>query len=125
MASASEQLTSPAPLIDRAALEQPLRGDVTAVKAFREALKAAGERLGERFKRNKAIETLVAPRAEVVDDVILASWIHFAAGALDSADLVAVGGYGRGELHPQSDIDLLILIESTANNADEAIGRFL
>ena len=29
------------PLIDRAALEQALRGDVRAVKAFRDALKAA------------------------------------------------------------------------------------
>jgi len=125
MASASEQLTPRTPLIDRAALEQALRGDVTAVKAFREALKAAGERLGERFKRNEAIETLVAARALVVDDVILASWIHFAAGALDSADLVAVGGYGRGELHPQSDIDLLVLIENATNKTDEAIGRFL
>src|SRR3970040_1890939 len=112
MASASEQLTSPAPLIDRAALEQPLRGDVTAVKAFREALKAAGEQLGERFKRNEAIETLVAARADVVDDVLRASCIHFAAGALNSANLVAVGVYARGELHPQSDIDLLVLIEN-------------
>ncbi len=115
----------PAPLIDRGALEKALRGDVRAVKAFRDALKIANDQLGERFRRSEAIETLVADRAHVVDDVILASWLHFAESVLDSADLVAVGGYGRGELHPQSDIDLLILIESASNDMDDAIGRFL
>ena len=116
---------TPTPLIDRGALEQALRGDVRAVKAFRDALKAANDRLGERFRRNEAIEALVAGRAQVVDEVILASWIHFAEKVLGSADLVAVGGYGRGELHPQSDIDLLVLIQSASNAMDDAIGRFL
>src|SRR5687768_12068645 len=114
-----------APLIDRAALEQALRGDVRAVKAFRDALKAANDRLAERFRRNEAVETLVADRAHVVDEVILASWRCFAENVLDAADLVAVGGYGRGELHPQSDIDFLVLIESASNKMDDAIGRFL
>ncbi len=93
---------------------------------FREALRQASERLAERFKRNDPIETLVRARAEIVDQIILASWLHFAEELTESADLVAVGGYGRGELHPQSDIDLLVLLEGkTERNADEAIGRFL
>jgi len=112
-------------LIDRGALERALCGEMSAVKAFREALKIANDRLGERFRRNEPVETLVAGRAHVVDEVILACWTHFAGPALDAADLVAVGGYGRGELHPQSDIDLLILIESASNKTDDAIGRFL
>ncbi|HET7130781.1 MAG TPA: [protein-PII] uridylyltransferase [Gammaproteobacteria bacterium] len=117
---------SPPQLIDRAALDRALRGDTTAVGAFRDALREASEGLIQRFKRNDPIEPLVRARAEIVDQVILAAWNHYADELLDSADLVAVGGYGRGELHPHSDIDLLVLLgKPLENDSDEAIGRFL
>jgi [protein-PII] uridylyltransferase len=122
----NERLAADKALIDRGALDRALRGDTTAVAPFREALREASERLAERFKRNEPIETLVRARAEIVDQIILSVWLYFAEDVAVSADLVAVGGYGRGELHPQSDIDLLVLLDGAAeNNADEAIGRFL
>ena len=61
------------------------------------------------FRANIAIETLVAARAQLIDHVLINAWAQH----IDSAQacLVAVGGYGRAELLPHSDIDLLVLYE--------------
>ena len=54
------------------------------------------------------VEALVLARSDGVDVLLKDIWQSF---EMDSKlCLVAVGGYGRGELHLYSDIDLLILI---------------
>ena len=69
---------------------------------------------------------LVRDRARLVDCIITAAWKREAAASLPNAALVAVGGYGRGELHPHSDVDLLVLLdESTSSESADAIARFL
>lgn len=55
------------------------------------------------------IDMLVAARARLVDATLCAIWQLFELDQEAGLALVAVGGYGRRELHPASDIDLLLL----------------
>ena len=58
-----------------------------------------------------------------IDEIIKNIWENF---DINEACLVAVGGYGRGELAPFSDIDLLILTSDNAsNNYVDAISTFV
>jgi len=62
--------------------------------------------LAQRFDAGEAPEPLLRARAAAVDALIRDTW---AQSIPDNANLAlfAVGGYGRGELYPHSDIDLM------------------
>ncbi len=63
------------------------------------------------------IKKLVRERAKHIDKMLIALWQYYALSS--QLCLIAVGGYGRGELHPHSDIDLLILSEKEISDQDK------
>ena len=92
----------------------------------RSALSAAQWRLEARFRRGAPVTALVESRSRFVDGVLALAWQRF--GLDDDARyaLVAVGGYGRRELHPGSDVDLLILTRKAMHGGErEKIKDFL
>jgi [protein-PII] uridylyltransferase len=95
-----------------------------AAAAARSALAEADRALAGRFDRGDDIEALVVARAQAVDALVRAAWSRCIADDAPLA-LFAVGGYGRGELFPQSDIDLLVLAEPGAQAAQhEPLAHF-
>jgi [protein-PII] uridylyltransferase len=93
---------------------------------FRQVLDRGTELLQERFVADEAIEDLVRDRARLVDIALRAAWVRHAGKYAGDLALIAVGGYGRGELHPSSDIDIMVLLpKSDSADWQPDIERFL
>ncbi len=97
------------------------------VAALRAEVKAIQNQLQADYAQNGDALALLRARCVQVDAVLQKLW-H----ALDfpaTLALAAVGGYGRGELYPASDIDLLILLPREASAAlqeklEKLVGHF-
>ncbi|WP_082627160.1 [protein-PII] uridylyltransferase [Colwellia sp. TT2012] len=71
------------------------------------------------------ISDLLSARAAFVDAILTKLWCQHHLDEFQIS-LVAVGGYGRGELHPQSDIDILLLTQEQINvELEEKISSFI
>ena len=124
VASPSADVNSP--LFDDRAFERTLLSGKDPIPLFRKVLKSAHTRLQERFQCGVPAHALVRQRATLIDQILVQAWHRFELTGDERLALVAVGGYGRGELHPSSDIDLLILLpESTADVASKALQEFI
>ncbi len=89
-------------------------------------LQALHEDVRERLRRGAGGRELVDAMTRGVDALIVDTWRSWAPVAARKADLVAVGGYGRGDLAPRSDWDICILLPADGGEAlEEEIAAFL
>jgi len=90
------------------------------VAQWKKRLNADRDALRDRFQARKSAANLLRSHAGLIDRQLKEVW---AGGAMPrNVVLAAVGGYGRGELFPCSDVDLLILLPAPA---DAALARKL
>ena len=97
-----------------------------SARGFRQVLETGAEQIKQRFVEDDVIEDLIHDRAFLVDIVLRAAWKRHARKHADDLALIAVGGYGRGELHPCSDIDIMVLLpKSDSSDWQPDIEKFL
>src|SRR5262245_52685213 len=124
MASLDEELEAnettvlrSAPWLRLALLPDRLAAASYSPDAFRKELQEAHAELAERFRADESVEILVHARADLIDAVLREVWRSQLPAGYETWALAAVGGYGRGELHPHSDVDILILVPQAPDDA--------
>ena len=110
-----EELASPTQASDPpweylAAMQPQLAANPQDVATFRNALTEGDNRLKQRFLDDEPVERLVRDRARLVDALLKTAWSMHVGEHVRDVALIAVGGYGRGELNLCSDIDIMILL---------------
>jgi len=98
------------------------------IQNYKECLKQSEQQLLDAFSNKVDAHILVKYRAETIDILLQHAWSFFLGDATDenTPTLIAVGGYGRSELHPSSDIDLMLLLPCKDDSQwHDAITQFL
>lgn len=115
-----------------AALSQTVSESKTPLPLLKAALADFRAHQHTAFDNGASVADLITARAAFIDHILALCWQRFnwdenlSSLRKSRISLVAVGGYGRGELLPNSDIDLLILIErANAQHHSSNIQSFL
>ncbi len=125
---ANEQPFSiPATVFNADLFVQALKSTTSRVALLKKNIERTTDYFHQQYQQGASVRDLVCARATFIDQLLNACWQLFDWGDNEAISLIAVGGYGRGELHPHSDIDLLILLrdEQTLTHLQQEISAFV
>ena len=112
-------------ILDTTTFDRALESTDNPLALFREALRQGTDQLKSRFEAGEPVTALGKERAFLIDALVIRAW-HRNIPAGTNAALIAVGGYGRGELHPGSDIDIMVLLsDEDHSNLKESLEQLL
>ncbi|HEX9473350.1 MAG TPA: [protein-PII] uridylyltransferase [Steroidobacteraceae bacterium] len=113
------------PLLER--LPSLLGASAGSAVDCRQLLVQGQQELQQRFRDDEPVEALVRARAAYIDVLLACLWqAHLSADLAERLTLAAVGGYGRAELHPCSDVDIMVLAPGSLGESERGqVGSFL
>lgn len=83
------------------------------LKQWRESFQQSSQHIASSYLAAPHAKTLLRQTTRLIDQLLRDIWSAFQLPG--SVSLVAVGGYGRGDMFPHSDIDLLILMPENSD----------
>ncbi len=105
-------------LYDAIAFGRELQSGSSPLSLFKKTIKSANAKQKEMYQSGVTVVELVKMRADFLDEMLCQAW-RFQVKCADDLMLAAVGGYGRGELHPGSDIDIAIVTEEELTDSQK------
>jgi [protein-PII] uridylyltransferase len=106
-------------------LNVSLFAEPNVLTTFKNLIKSKETELRETFNPKLSVSKLLREKSDFIDDVLNVCWQHFLANQAKNVALCAVGGYGRREMFPYSDIDILVILPiDDISEYQESLGAF-